>query len=472
MNFNKISIESRLIVSFLIIILALIAISISTIIQMKKTTMITREIYNHPYTVSNAARDIEINIISMHRSMKDVVLAENNQELQKAISIVNGYEQIVLKTFDLVFERYLGSRSDIEDVYKTFLDWQIIRNEVISLVKNDQHKSAVVITKGRGLEHIELIFTKISGLVEFADYKVTSYQNDAFEKQQKVTRDFIIFVGAMLILSVLIAFTIIRSITIPVSSTIKRIKEISRDHFEVEINLSGSSQMELLSQSVDQLNVIAEHLNMEIQERKVIQIELERYRTSLEKLVEKRTHDLHEAQELLSRSIDDASIGVVFVNPGGKFEKSNRKFCEIIGYTEEELQKLTFQDITFPEDYTIGADIVKKLVEGKVENAEISKRYIRKDGKIIYARVFTVLIRDENNNPVHFFSQILDITEHKTVELELANYRENLEELVKERTAELEEKNKDLEHYNKLFIGREFRIKELKEKVKELEKQE
>ena len=63
-----------------------------------------------------------------------------------------------------------------------------------------------------------------------------------------------------------------------------------------------------------------------------------------------------------------------------------------------------------------------------------------------------------------------EITEHKKTEEELKKHREHLEELVKERTRELGEKNVELERFNKLFIGREFRIKELKNKVKELEK--
>lgn len=64
---------------------------------------------------------------------------------------------------------------------------------------------------------------------------------------------------------------------------------------------------------------------------------------------------------------------------------------------------------------------------------------------------------------------IKDITHRKKIEKELEEYREHLEEMVKKRTVELEEKNARLEEYNKLFIGREFRIKELKEKVKKLE---
>ncbi len=63
-----------------------------------------------------------------------------------------------------------------------------------------------------------------------------------------------------------------------------------------------------------------------------------------------------------------------------------------------------------------------------------------------------------------------DITDRKQAEKELKKYREHLEELIKERTKELEEKNEKLEEFNELFVGREFRIKELKDKVKELEK--
>ncbi len=62
-----------------------------------------------------------------------------------------------------------------------------------------------------------------------------------------------------------------------------------------------------------------------------------------------------------------------------------------------------------------------------------------------------------------------DVTEIKKAELELKSHRESLEELIKERTKKLEEKNMELERYNQLFIDREFRIKELKDKLTNLE---
>ena len=66
---------------------------------------------------------------------------------------------------------------------------------------------------------------------------------------------------------------------------------------------------------------------------------------------------------------------------------------------------------------------------------------------------------------------LMDITDRKHAELELEKHRVHLEKLVKDRTHELEEKNKELEQFNNLFVGREFRIKELRDEVEKLERQ-
>ena len=82
-----------------------------------------------------------------------------------------------------------------------------------------------------------------------------------------------------------------------------------------------------------------------------------------------------------------------------------------------------------------------------------------------------VPVKDDNGNITCALQTIQDITKRKATEIELAKHRQNLEELVKERTQQLEDKNEELERMNKLFGGREFRIKELRDKVKELENQ-
>ena len=82
---------------------------------------------------------------------------------------------------------------------------------------------------------------------------------------------------------------------------------------------------------------------------------------------------------------------------------------------------------------------------------------------------YNTVLRDDKGNITASLSSGGDITERKLIEEELEKHREHLEEMVKDRTKELEEQTKDLESYNRLFAEREFRVKELKDKIKELE---
>jgi PAS domain S-box-containing protein len=96
-------------------------------------------------------------------------------------------------------------------------------------------------------------------------------------------------------------------------------------------------------------------------------------------------------------------------------------------------------------------------------------RIIRPDGAVRFIKAASQTMFDENGKPLRMIGTNVDITESKQAEEALTKYRENLEELVKMRTAELEKKNADLERMNKGFVNRELRMVELKKRIKELE---
>ena len=96
--------------------------------------------------------------------------------------------------------------------------------------------------------------------------------------------------------------------------------------------------------------------------------------------------------------------------------------------------------------------------------------HVTKSGKKIPVEISSRIFNMEGRDMI--MSLAREITKRKQVEKELAKHREHLEELVKERTTELEEKNSELKRFNDLFVNREFRIKELKERVMELEKKQ
>jgi PAS domain S-box-containing protein len=99
----------------------------------------------------------------------------------------------------------------------------------------------------------------------------------------------------------------------------------------------------------------------------------------------------------------------------------------------------------------------------------VDRILVTKNGEKIPVLMSGSLMQNDSDENYKTVLIVKDITERKQAEEELVKHREHLEELVKERTKELEKKNAELKRFNKLFVGREFRIKELKEKIKELE---
>src|ERR1039457_4830290 len=92
-------------------------------------------------------------------------------------------------------------------------------------------------------------------------------------------------------------------------------------------------------------------------------------------------------EELFRATFNQAAVGIAHVAPDGVWLRINRKMCDITGYTEEELQKLTFKDITHPDDIAVSTENVRRALAGKVNSYSLEKRYIHKNGDIIWASV-------------------------------------------------------------------------------------
>lgn len=114
-----------------------------------------------------------------------------------------------------------------------------------------------------------------------------------------------------------------------------------------------------------------------------------------------------------------APIGMAMVSLEGKFLKVNQSLCDFLGFTGPELLKTDFQTITFAEDLEVDMDNVNRSLKGEIHSYSMEKRYITKDRRTVWAHLFVSLIRDENNNPQFFCSQIMDITEMKRVQMAL-----------------------------------------------------
>src|SRR5262247_3126989 len=140
---------------------------------------------------------------------------------------------------------------------------------------------------------------------------------------------------------------------------------------------------------------------------------------------------LRESEEQFRTSFELAAVGQAQVNPTtGRFERINRKFCEIVGYSEEELLNMTPADITHPEDRQAYVDIYPRFLRGEIEEFVIEKRYVRKDRKIVWVSVAAKLIRDSDGRPLRTIGVFQDITERKRAEEELKQADQRKDEFI------------------------------------------
>ncbi len=144
---------------------------------------------------------------------------------------------------------------------------------------------------------------------------------------------------------------------------------------------------------------------------------------------QKQTENLLRESETRFRStFEGAPIGMSLNFIDGKFFETNNAFCQMIGYSKEELRSHNFLDITHPDDLELSKQFIKDIQQLEGNNPKsIEKRYLKKDGSLIWVITSVSLYRDVNNNPKYFIVQVLDITEQKLTEQKLVETKNQLE---------------------------------------------
>ncbi|MES1204972.1 MAG: PAS domain S-box protein [Pseudomonadota bacterium] len=143
----------------------------------------------------------------------------------------------------------------------------------------------------------------------------------------------------------------------------------------------------------------------DISDRK--RVETERHRT---------TELLRQSEEQFRLIFEEAPIGVALVGLDGRFVRVNGALCEILGYTPEELERLSYQEVTAPEDLQNSVTMGEGVRRGDLPKYRLEKRYIRKNGSTVTISVNGSIVRDDQGHPRHYIAQIEDISERQRAE--------------------------------------------------------
>lgn len=172
---------------------------------------------------------------------------------------------------------------------------------------------------------------------------------------------------------------------------------VQLDATNIMQRMSDELEIKVQEQTAD-LAKINESLQLEILEHKLIQ------------------EALRESEERFRTIFDQAAVGIAQIAMNGSFLLVNQRFCQILGYTQKELQTRICQDITYAEDLNKDLDYFHQMLSGKIQTHSMEKRYICKDNSIVWVYFTMSLVRESCGEPKCFVAVIEDISERKRME--------------------------------------------------------
>ncbi len=125
---------------------------------------------------------------------------------------------------------------------------------------------------------------------------------------------------------------------------------------------------------------------------------------------------IRENEVLFRSTFENTPTGIAHIDSNGMFLRVNPEFCTITGYKKEELLSKGYEDITYKKDLKISKEQLQKLTERKAKRVSFEKRYVRKDGTIIWGQLFSSAVRDSDDKIKYFVSSLVNITTRKKME--------------------------------------------------------
>lgn len=137
---------------------------------------------------------------------------------------------------------------------------------------------------------------------------------------------------------------------------------------------------------------------------------------------------LRESEERFRATFENAAVGIAHTTLDGRYRLVNDRFCQIVGYSREQLLASTFQDVTHPDDLSANLALLQRALAEEIKSYEMEKRYIRKDGSIVWVALTVSLKREARTQaPLYFISVVQDISKRRQTEDALRDSEDRLQ---------------------------------------------
>ena len=463
---NKLKFRTRVLAGFGLILLFTVSFLVLSIFQVKNLRKESEFIYTHTYKVSNSVRDINTHIQIMESAMKDILLANTQEEFDQAIDTINLYHLKVENEFDTVFNRFLGNIRDVGEAHRAFLEWEEIRNDIIDLKVSGKELSAKKMVDGEAAEHLNKLNQKTKVMTDFAESNANLSYKEATEKHRTTLLWFTIVSALIIGVSIAITFIVSDSISRPIKKYIYKAQAIYQGHGHgsgrriSEENLLNHSLSELTETYTKLQNEISERekgeqtIREQYQEIHEYSEQLKTFNEKLEERVAERTTALATSEEKY-RNLINGSTDIILVNEylgdgTSKLIEANDTACIQLGYTRNEVLNLSLGDFIedLSEDYVV--DSIKRLTREKQFTSE--QVFVSKYGKKTPMETVNQLVTLQGKHVI--LSTARDITERKHAQQAIVQSERRLKQMIYKSPLPvvITDANRDIEYFNDKFI--------------------
>lgn len=131
---------------------------------------------------------------------------------------------------------------------------------------------------------------------------------------------------------------------------------------------------------------------------------------------QQKEKELLESEERFRNTFEQAAVGISHTAPNGRILRINQRFCDILGYSPDEMINLHYQEFTYPEDLAKDVTLAQQVLAGEINTYSLEKRYFRKNGDLIWVNLTVSTVRGEDGRAKYFIAVIEDISERKQME--------------------------------------------------------
>ncbi len=218
MKLNNVKISTQLRVGFVAMMLLVAVLGFISYEQTNRIALQAEMMYNHPMLVRRAVGDLKFNITAIHREMKDLFLPEGDSRMPTIINKIELHRSSAFDQIDILYQWYLGPRSDIDTLKQNFIVWNAMREETIRLIREGKTTEAALRTIPGGIagNQVEVVYRSLDNIDVFAKNKGDAFYLTTQELNRSLNLQLVILVSVFLLVLLLASNYLLRAVRLPI----------------------------------------------------------------------------------------------------------------------------------------------------------------------------------------------------------------------------------------------------------------